>query len=74
MASATMTVRLDSAEKSLIAGYAKTFGTTSSDFLKRCALERIEEELDYSEALAAKAEYDRDPVTIPFEEIEKKYL
>lgn len=74
MASTTMTVRLDAAEKDLIAGYAKTFGTTSSDFLRRCALQRIEDELDYAEALSAKEEFDRDPATASFAEIEKKYL
>lgn len=74
MASATMTVRLDSAEKDLIVGYAKTYGTTSSDFLRRCALQKIEDELDYVEACSAKAEFNKDPVTISFEDIEKKYL
>ena len=74
MASATMTVRLDSAEKDLIAGYAKVYGTTSSDFLRKCALQRIEDELDYVEACSAKAEFNKDPVTFSFEDIEKKFL
>ena len=74
MASATMTVRLDSSEKDLIAGYAKTYGTTSSDFLRKCALQKIEDELDYLEACSAKAEFDRDPITFSFDEIEKRYL
>ncbi len=74
MTSATMTVRMDASEKELIAGYAKTYGTTNSEFLRRCALQRIEDELDYVEACKAKAEFDADPFVFSFEEIEKKYL
>ena len=74
MASATMTVRLDASEKDLIAAYAKTYGTTSSDFLRKCALQKIEDELDYAEACSAKAEFEKDSTTFSFDEIEKKYL
>ena len=38
MLEATMTVRVDDSEKSLISDYARMFGTTASQFMRRCAL------------------------------------
>ena len=74
MASATMTVRMDDAEKTLISDYARAFGTSASDFMRKCALERIEDELDLKAWYEAKAEFDADPVTFSAAEIAKKYL
>lgn len=74
MSSATMTIRMDSVEKNAIADYAKTFGMSVSEFMRRCALERIEDELDLQAWKEAKAEFDADPVTISADEIAKKYL
>lgn len=74
MASATMTVRLDECEKALISDYAKTFGTSTSDFMRRTVLERIEDDLDLKAWENAKAEFDADPVIIPASEIAKKYV
>ena len=74
MASTTMTIRLESEEKALISGYAAAFGTSVSEFMRKAALERIEDELDLKAWDAAKAEFDSDPVTISASEIAKKYL
>jgi RHH-type transcriptional regulator, rel operon repressor / antitoxin RelB len=74
MASATMTIRLDSTEKDLITSYANTFGETVSEFMRNCALERIEDELDLTTWYEAKAEFEADPETISAAEIAKKYL
>ncbi len=74
MASATMTIRLNDGEKQLISDYAKTFGTSVSEFMRRCALERIEDELDLQAWNEAKAEFDSDPMTISASDIAKKYL
>lgn len=74
MSSATMTIRLDSSEKTLISDYAKTFGTSVSDFMRRCALEKIEDDLDLRAWREAKAEFDADPVTISAADVAKKYL
>ena len=73
MASATMTVRLDEREKSLIADYAKTFGTTASDFMRRSALERIEDDIDIKAWEAAKAEFDANPVTHSNDEVMREF-
>lgn len=74
MASATMTIRMDESEKSLISDYARAFGTTVSDFMRASALERIEDELDLRAWNAAKEEFDADPVTYSAAEIAQRYL
>lgn len=65
---ATMTVRMDESEKALIADYARMFGTSASQFVRRCALDRIEDEIDADAYRAAKAAYDADPASYSIEE------
>lgn len=74
MASTTMTIRMEESDKALISDFAKTFGLSVSEFMRRCALERIEDELDLEAWEAAKAEFDANPVAIPAADIAKKYL
>lgn len=74
MASATMTIRLDEDEKHLISDYAKTFGTSVSEFMRHCALDRIEDELDLKTWKEAKAEFEADPVTLSAADVTRKYL
>lgn len=74
MSSATMTIRMDGDEKRLITDYARAFGMSVSEFMRRCALEKIEDELDLEDWKAAKAEFDADPETIPASVIARKYL
>ncbi len=74
MPSSTMTIRLESEEKSLITSYAAAFDTSVSEFMRRAALERIEDELDLKAWHEAKAEFDADPVTYSASEIAEKYL
>lgn len=74
MASATMTIRLDEDEKRLITDYAKTFGMSVSELMRKSTLEMIEDELDLEDWKSAKSEFDNDPETIPAAEIARKYL
>lgn len=74
MASATMTIRLESDEKALISDYATAFGQSVSEFMRKAALERIEDELDLKVWREAKAEFDADSVTLTAGEIAEKYL
>ncbi len=74
MATTTMTIRLDKTEKALIADYAEAFGTSVSEFMRRAALEHIEDELDLKAWEDAKSEYDADPTTYSAAEIAQKYL
>ena len=71
MLEATMTVRMDEGEKSLISDYARMFGTTASQFMRRCALERIEDEIDVEAYRKAKAAYDANPVSYSLDEAER---
>lgn len=73
MLEATMTVRLDESEKKLITDYARTFGMSVSQFMRRCALERIEDEIDIEAYKAAKAEYDANPVSYSCDEAVKEF-
>lgn len=74
MATTTITIRLDQAEKALISDYAASTGISVSEFIRKVVLERIEDELDLKAWKEAKAEFDADPATISAAEIAKKYL
>ena len=65
----TMNVRMGDEETRLIKDYAKLHGITVSDFMRRAALEKIEDELDVRAAEKAYAEYLADPVTYSHEEM-----
>ena len=74
MPSATMTIQLDEGDKRLITDCAKIFGTSVSEFMRRCAVERIEDELDLQAWREAKVEFDPDLATISAVEIAWKFL
>lgn len=46
MGRATITIRLDSADRDFISDYAATLGLSGTEFMRTAALERIEDELD----------------------------
>ena len=69
----TMTVRMGDEETRLIKDYARLHGITVSDFMRRAALEKIEDELDIRAAEKAYAEYLADPVTISLDELMKEF-
>ena len=66
-----MTVRIDEAEKALISSYAKLFGTSASEFMRRCAPDHIEDEFDVKAWHVAKAEHEANPVSYTLDEVEK---
>ena len=69
----TMTLRINEEDARLIKDYARLHGITVSEFLRRAALEKIEDELDIRAAERAYAEYLADPVTYSHEEIMKEF-
>ncbi|NHM16087.1 CopG family transcriptional regulator [Eggerthellaceae bacterium zg-887] len=73
MLEATMTVRLDEGEKTLIADYAHTLGTSASQLMRRCTLERIEDEIDVDAYRAAKAEFDKNPISYSNDEVLREF-
>lgn len=68
---ATMTIRLDKAEKDLVSEFARVSGMSTSQFMRRCALERIEDEIDVEAYKRAKAEYDANPASYSLDEVER---
>ena len=69
----TVTLRMSDEDTRLIRDYAKLQGITVSEFIRRAALERIEDELDIRAAEKAYAEYLANPVTYSLDEIEKEF-
>ena len=69
----TMTLRINEEDSQLIRDYARLHGITVSEFLRRAALEKIEDELDIRAAEKAYADYLADPVTYSHEAIMKEF-
>ena len=69
----TMTLRISEEDSRLIQDYARLHGISVSEFLRRAALEKIEDELDIRAAEKAYAAYLADPVTTSHEEIMKEF-
>ena len=69
----TISLRLSEDDTRLIKDYARLHGVTVSEFMRRAALEKIEDELDIRAAEKAYAEYLADPVTYSLDEIEKEF-
>ncbi len=72
--STTFTMRIDESQKTLISEYAAVHGKSMAEFMLDAALDVIEDAIDLRDWKAAKAEFDRDPVTYPAEEIAAKYV
>ena len=65
----TMTLRISDEDSRLIKDFARLHGMSASEFMRRAALEKIEDTLDVRAAEKAYAEYLADPVTISHEEM-----
>lgn len=65
----TISVRLSDRENMLIKDFAKLYGTSVSDFIRRTIMDRIEDEIDLRAYEKAMAEYHADPVTYTHEEV-----
>lgn len=65
----TYTMRMDEAEKELIAEFAKAQGISMADFIRKSTLEAIEDAIDVHDAIKAYEEYLKNPDDIiPHEE------
>ena len=67
-------MRIDDDKKALIAEYAAIHGKSMSEFMIDAALDVIEDAIDLRDWKAAKAEFDKNPVTYTADEIAEKYL
>ena len=68
----TISLRLSNEEAALMKSYAQMSGITMSDLVRKCVLERIEDEYDLKAFRAAMAEFQADPVTFTLDEVEKE--
>ena len=68
-----MSFRVDDSEQKLIQDFARLHNMSASEFLRRAALERIEEELDVQLAEKAYADYKADPVTYTMDDVKKEF-
>ncbi len=64
----TMTVRLSSDDKEIIARYAQSKGRSVSDIVREAILERIEDELDLELYRQAIAEHKKNPKSYSLED------
>lgn len=67
----TISLRLTDEDTNLIKAYAELNGITVSEFLRRSALERIEDEFDLKAYEDAMKEYKKNPITYSHEEVAK---
>ena len=61
--STTFTMRIDEGQKKLISEYANMHSQSMSEFLIESAMKAIEDQIDLDAWNAAKAEYDKNPVS-----------
>ena len=71
--STSFTMRLDDSQKTLIAEYAAIHGKSMAEFMLDAALDIIEDATDLRDWKAAKAEFDKDPVTYSNDEIMQEF-
>ena len=64
-----ISLRVTEKENELIKSFAKLYGETVSEYIRRTVMERIEEEYDLQCYHAAKAEHDENPATMTTEEL-----
>ena len=68
----SVTLRLSEQDLALIRDYAKLKGTTVSDFMRRAALEKIEDEMDLKLWEKAYTDYASNPISYTLDEAEKE--
>ena len=67
-----ISLRVTEKENELIKSFAKLYGETVSEYIRRTVMERIEDEFDIQCFNNAKSEYAENPVTYTTEEIAKE--
>ena len=67
----SISMRVSEQEKKLIQEFADHYGVSISEFIRLAVMERIEDEYDLKCYEQAKAEYEKDPKTYTFDEVNK---
>ena len=71
--STTFSMRIDEGKKTLISEYAAAQGQSMAEFMIEAALEIIEDATDLRDWQEAKAEFDRNPVTVSHDEVMREF-
>lgn len=66
-----LALRTKPEEENVIRAYAELHGMTVSEFLRKSALEKIEDEFDLKLYHEAMEEFKEDPITYSLDEVEK---
>jgi uncharacterized protein (DUF1778 family) len=64
---------MDEKQKTLISEFAAVHGKSMAEFMLSAALDVIEDAIDLRDWYAAKAEFDKNPVTYSGEEIMREF-
>lgn len=67
-----ISLRVTERENELIKSFAKLYGESVSEYIRRTVMEHIEDEFDLQCYHVAKAEYDETPETCTTEELAKE--
>lgn len=67
-----ISLRVTEKENELIKSFAKLYGESVSEYIRRTVMERIEDEFDMQCYQEAKAEFEQNPVTYSTEDIAKE--
>ncbi len=68
----TVSLRLTTEDAALMKNYAQMNGMTMSELVRKCVLERIEDEYDLKAFRTAMEEFRADPATFSLDEVEKE--
>ena len=71
--STTFTMRMEESQKALISEYAAVHGKSMAEFMLDAALDAIEDATDLRDWKAAKAEFDKNPITYSNEKIMREF-
>ena len=64
-----ISLRVTEKESELIKSYAKLYGESVSEYIRRTVMERIEDEFDLKCYNEAKAEFEKNPTTYSTDEV-----
>ena len=64
-----ITMRVSDKEKAMIKEFADFYGITTSEFIRRAVMEKLEDEWDLRAYEEAKAEFEKDPRTYTLKEV-----
>ena len=69
----TISLRMNEADSKLIKAYAEVNGISVSELFRQAVMEKIEDEYDLKVFEEAMAEYNKNPVSYPLEDLLQEY-